>query len=64
MNSDFKDLSKLFNASKVRYPVVGGHAVMKYTEPRYTKDLDIWIEAISEKCPCGLPIAARFRRTH
>jgi hypothetical protein len=36
---------KLFNAAKVRYLVVGRHAVMKYTEPRYTKDLDIWIEA-------------------
>jgi hypothetical protein len=45
MNSDFKDLLKLFNAHKVRYLVVGGYAVMKYTEPRYTKDLDIWIEA-------------------
>jgi hypothetical protein len=45
MNSDFKDLLRLFNANKVRYLVVGGYAVMKYTEPRYTKDLDIWIEA-------------------
>ena len=23
--------------------MVGGYAVMKYTEPRYTKDLDLWI---------------------
>lgn len=45
MNSDFKDLLRLFNECKIRYLVVGGHAVMKYTEPRYTKDLDIWIEA-------------------
>jgi hypothetical protein len=45
MNSDFKDLLSLFNASKVRYLVVGGYALMKYTEPRYTKDLDIWVEA-------------------
>jgi hypothetical protein len=45
MNSDFKDLLKLFNGAKVRYLVIGGHAVMKYTEPRYTKDLDLWIEA-------------------
>ncbi|MBN1506278.1 MAG: hypothetical protein JW955_05505 [Sedimentisphaerales bacterium] len=28
---------------KVRYLVVGGYAVMKYTEPRFTKDLDLWI---------------------
>jgi hypothetical protein len=45
MNSDFRDLLKLFNAHRVRYLVVGGYAVMKYTEPRYTKDLDIWVEA-------------------
>jgi hypothetical protein len=45
MNSDFKELLKLFNAHRVRYLVVGGYAVMKYTEPRYTKDLDIWVEA-------------------
>ena len=45
MNSDFRDLLKLFNANKVRYLIVGGYAVMKYTEPRYTKDLDIWVEA-------------------
>jgi hypothetical protein len=45
MNSDFKDLLRLFNAHKVRYLVVGGYAVMKYTEPRFTKDLDLWIEA-------------------
>ena len=36
---------KLFNALRVRYLVVGGYAVMKYTEPRYTKDLDVWVEA-------------------
>jgi len=23
--------------------VVGGYAVMTYTEPRYTKDLDSWV---------------------
>ena len=44
MNSDFKDLLRLFNDYKIRYLVVGGHAVMKYTEPRYTKDLDIWVQ--------------------
>ena len=33
---------------EVKYLVVGGHAVMFYSEPRYTKDLDIWIEACPE----------------
>ena len=45
MNSDFKSLLSILNAHNVRYLVVGGYAVMKYTEPRYTKDLDIWIDA-------------------
>jgi hypothetical protein len=45
MNSDFKDLLRVFNEHKVRYLVVGGFAVIKYTEPRYTKDLDVWVEA-------------------
>jgi hypothetical protein len=45
MNSDFKDLLRLFNAAKVLYLIVGGYAVMRYTEPRYTKDLDVWVEA-------------------
>jgi len=40
---DFRDLWSLFRNYKVRYLVVGGYAVMKYTEPRYTKDLDLWI---------------------
>ncbi len=29
MNSDFRDLLKLFNAHRVRYLVVGGYAVRK-----------------------------------
>ena len=48
MSSDFEELLKLFNDNGVRYLVVGGHAVMLYTEPRYTKDLDLWIEASEE----------------
>lgn len=48
MNSDFEELLKLLERYDVRYLIVGGHAVMLYTEPRYTKDLDIWVEASPE----------------
>jgi len=48
MNSDFNELLKAFNHYRVEYLVIGGHAVMKYTEPRYTKDLDIWVKADTE----------------
>jgi hypothetical protein len=43
MNSDFKELLKIFGREKVRYLIIGGYAVAKHSEPRYTKDLDIWI---------------------
>ncbi len=43
VNSDYTDLLRLFNASGVRYLVIGGYAVVQYTEPRFTKDLDLWV---------------------
>lgn len=45
LSPDFKDLLRLFNHHGVVYLIVGGYAVMKYTEPFYTKDIDLWIEA-------------------
>ena len=43
VNSDFSDLLRIFNDSHVKYLVIGGYAVVQYAEPRFTKDLDIWI---------------------
>ena len=48
MNPDFRELLKVFNEHAVKYLIVGGYAVMKYSEPRFTKDLDIWVEASFE----------------
>ena len=48
MNQDFKDLFKTFNEYQVKYLVVGAYAVVYYAEPRYTKDLDIWVEPTKE----------------
>lgn len=44
-SSDFKELLKIIEKYKVQYLIVGGYAVMKYSEPRFTKDLDIFIAA-------------------
>lgn len=48
MNSDFKDLLLILEKFRVKHLIIGGYAVMNYSEPRYTKDLDIWIEASKE----------------
>lgn len=42
VNPDFKDLLKILNDYRVKYLIAGGYAVMYYTEPRFTKDIDIW----------------------
>ena len=44
ISSDYKDLLRNLNKGGVRYLVVGGYAVMVYTEPHYTKDIDVWID--------------------
>jgi hypothetical protein len=56
VNSDFKELLSLFNDETVEYLVVGAHAVMFYCEPRYTKDIDIWVNPTPEN-------AARVHRS-
>lgn len=44
LNPDFKEFLQLLNDNQVRYLVTGGYAVAFHGYPRYTKDLDIWIE--------------------
>ena len=42
-NPHYKELLQLLNQFEVEYLIVGGFALMKYGEPRYTKDLDVWV---------------------
>ena len=45
MYQDYLELLLCLNDNKVKYLVIGGYAVIQYSEPRYTKDIDIWVEA-------------------
>jgi hypothetical protein len=36
---DFRELLKIFEKNKIRYLIVGGYAVMKYSEPVSQKTL-------------------------
>lgn len=47
VNKDFKDFLELLDKHKVDYCIIGGYAVAFHAQPRYTKDLDIFV-AISE----------------
>jgi uncharacterized protein YpmS len=44
LSKDFREFIELLNEHEVRYLVVGGYAVAFHGHPRYTKDLDVWIE--------------------
>lgn len=45
---DFEDLLHVFEKHRVRYLIIGGLAFIYHAKPRYTKDMDIWIDP-SEK---------------
>ena len=44
LSKDFKEFLELLNENKVKYLVVGGYAVAFHGHPRYTRDIDVWIE--------------------
>ena len=48
ISPDFKEFITLLNTHNVRYLVVGGYAVAFHGHPRYTKDIDIWLERTLE----------------
>lgn len=45
LSRDLSEFVASLSANGVRYLVVGGYAVAAHGHPRFTKDLDIWIEA-------------------
>ena len=48
LSPDFKEFIQSLSDNQVRYLVVGGYAVALHGYPRYTKDLDVWIELTPE----------------
>lgn len=48
LNRDLKEFIESLNANAVRYLIVGGYAVAAHGHPRYTKDLDVWLELSPE----------------
>lgn len=48
INPDFRDLFAALNAAAARYLLVGGYALAVHAQPRFTKDLDVWVEPTPE----------------
>lgn len=48
LNQDFREFIGSLNDNQVRYLVIGGYAVALHGYPRYTKDMDVWLEMGAE----------------
>lgn len=44
LDQDFQDLLAAFERASARYLLIGGYAVAVHARPRYTKDIDLWID--------------------
>jgi hypothetical protein len=60
MAKDFKDLLRLLNANGADYLIIGGHAFSVYSEPRTTKDLDLFIRSEPENTKAVFRALAQF----
>jgi hypothetical protein len=47
-NRDFEELFACFRRHEVKAVVIGAHALAFHARPRYTKDIDVFVEATSE----------------
>ena len=45
---DFEDLLELLDRRGVRYLIIGGLAFIYHAKPRFTKDIDIWLDPEGE----------------
>jgi len=45
---DFEDMLRLLEKYSVKYLIMGGLAFVYHAKPRYTKDMDLWIEPSPE----------------
>lgn len=48
VEKDFRDFLELLSVKKAKYLIVGGYAYSYHAEPRYTKDIDLLVEATEE----------------
>ena len=60
MYQDYKDLLSAFQSHGVKYLVVGGFAVIYHSQPRFTKDMDLFIKADPDNAQATYAALAAF----
>ena len=60
MYQDYKDLLSVFQSHGVKYLVVGGFAVIYHSQPRFTRDIDLFIKSDPENAKAIYAALAAF----
>lgn len=60
MEKDQRDLLLAFNEQHVKYLLIGGYALGRYTEPRVTKDLDVFVDITDENAERVFAALAKY----
>ena len=60
LSPDFKEFIELLNKHNVLYIVIGGYALALHGHPRYTKDIDIWIDVDAENAQKMITVIQEF----
>jgi hypothetical protein len=61
---DFEDLLSILGKHRVRYLIIGGLAFIYHAKPRYTKDMDLWIDPSRENVKRANAALAEFGSPH
>ena len=60
LNKDFKEFIQLLNSRNAEYLIVGGYALAAHGHPRYTGDIDIWIDRTDKNISLVLDALREF----
>ncbi len=60
IEKDYKEFLELLNRHNVKYCIIGSYALAFHARPRYTKDLDIFIEPKTENAGKVISVLREF----
>ncbi|MBM3325775.1 MAG: hypothetical protein FJY65_02165 [Calditrichaeota bacterium] len=60
LNEDYRDILLALSAEKVKFLLVGAHAIAHYGFPRSTMDIDIWVQPTADNAQAVMRALARF----
>ncbi|HUT33967.1 MAG TPA: hypothetical protein VNE39_10825 [Planctomycetota bacterium] len=61
---DFEDMLAFLERYEARYLIIGGLAFIYHAKPRYTKDMDLWVEPSDENVRRANKALAEFGSPH